>query len=285
MPSICRGSGCQRRPVGIVCWEQPSAPTKGKNWDAHEDLGKFGTHQLSTWFLSTTAVLEVLAKHLSVPWEKLDKLAQERRWLADLEPAQSMVMDVLWSQLVRYWGGAVESVATSSPCDLSTVLHWRTAMRMLAELPEEQRSQVSGASLVHGLPRRPTRAWVVDGHCHLELLRQWVSIYDTVESTFLYFMHEHRSSVIEGLEAVVSNQVSRAECEATFSHHRWCSCCLHMVSTSQGFGRCELEVAGGEDVVNRVCHHKRVWLGRDQAKHCSPGCCLQAPSLVGSSVG
>ena len=150
-----------------------------------------------------------------MPWEKLGELAaQERGWLADLEPAQSMVREVLWSQLVRYWGGTIESVTTSSPCDLSTVLHWRTAIRMLAELPEEQRSQVSGVSLVHGPPRRPTCAWVVDGHCHLELLRQRVCIYATVESAFLYFMHEHCSSVIEGLVAVVSNQVFRAEWEA-----------------------------------------------------------------------
>ena len=142
-----------------------------------------------------------------VPWEQLGELTQERGWLADLKPAQSMVREVLWSQLVRYWAGTVESVTTSSPCDLSTVLHWKTAMRMMAKLPAEQRLQVSGASLVHGPPRRPTRAWVVDGHCHLELLRQWVSIYATVESALLYFMHGHRSSVI-------SNQVFRAEWEA-----------------------------------------------------------------------
>ena len=169
-----------------ACWHCQSATSsqvhlQGKHWDAHEDLGKFGPHQLSTRFLSITVVLEVFTEHFGVPWEKLGELAQERGWLGDLEPAQSMVREVLWSQLVRYWGGTVESVATSSPCDLSTVLHWRTAMRMMAELPAEQRSQVSGASLVHGPPRRPTHAWVVDGHCHLKLLRQRVSIYATVE--------------------------------------------------------------------------------------------------------
>ena len=75
------------------------------------------------------------AEHFGVPWEKLGKLGQERGWLVDLEPAQSLVREVLWSQLVRCWGGTVESVATSSPCDLSTILHWRTFMRMLAEIP------------------------------------------------------------------------------------------------------------------------------------------------------
>ena len=180
---------CQRRPADIVSLQGAAKRTyRGKHWDAHGDLGKFGTHQLSTWFLSMTAVLEVLTEHFGVLWERLGELAQEHGWFADLEPVQSMVREVLWSQLVRYWGGTVESVTTSSPCDLSTVLHWRTAMRMLAEFPDEQYSQVSWVSLVHGPPRRPTHAWVADGHCHLELLRQWVSVYATVESTVQYFM-------------------------------------------------------------------------------------------------
>ena len=202
-----------------ACWHWQSAGSsqahlQGKHWDAHEELRKFGTHQLSTWFPSITAALEVFAEHFGVPWEKLGGLAQEHRWLADLEPAQSMVTEVLWSQLVRYWGGTVESVATFPPCDLSTVVHWRTTMMMLAELPEEQRSQVSGVNLVHGPPRRPTHAFIVDDHCHLELLRQRVSSHATVENIVQFFMQEHLSSIIQGLEGVVSNQVFRAEWEA-----------------------------------------------------------------------
>ena len=70
------------------------------------------------------------------------------------------------------------------------------AMRMLAKLPEEQHSQVSRASLVWALPRKPTHEWVVDGHCHLELLRQQMSVNTTVENTVQFFIPEHYSSII-----------------------------------------------------------------------------------------
>ena len=140
-----------------ACWlcqasGSSQAHLQGKHWDVHEELGKFGSQQLSTWFLSITAVLEVVAEHFGVPWEKLGEVVQERGWIADLEPAQSVV---LWGQLVRYWGGTV-TTATSSPCDLSTVLHWRTEMRMMAELPEERPTQVSSARLVQGQASKPT---------------------------------------------------------------------------------------------------------------------------------
>ena len=201
-----------------ACWHcqasgSSQAHLQGKHWDVHEELGKFGSQQLSTWFLSITAVLEVVAEHFGVPWEKLGEVVQERGWIADLEPAQSVVRQVLWGQLVRYWGGTV-TTATSSPCDLSAVLHWRTGMRMMAELPKERRTQVSGARLVQGPASKPTRALVVDGHCHLELLRQRSGMHATIESILPFFQQEHRSSYVEGLEAVVSNQVFRVEWEA-----------------------------------------------------------------------
>ena len=191
-----------------VCREQPSTPTVealGCTWRSREVWNASAVYMVPPHNCCFGGV----SRTFGVPWEKLGKHVQEHGWLVDLEP-----WEVLWSELIRYWGRTVESVASSSPCELSTVLHWRTAIRVLTELPEEQRSQFSGVSLVHGPPRRPTHVWVVDGHCHLELLKQWVSIYATVENTVLYFMHEHRSSVIEGLEAVLSNQVIHAGWEA-----------------------------------------------------------------------
>ena len=187
---------------------------QAKHWDVHEEQGRFGAHQLSTWFLTITQVLEEISEHFGVPWHKLGELAQQRGWLDHLEPAQSMVRQVLWGQLVRYWGGTVESVATSSTCDLSTVLHWRITMRMLAEFPEERRGQVTGARLVQGPVLKPTRAWVVDGHCHLELLRQRSGMHATIQNILPFFQQEHRSPLVEGLEAIVSNQVFRVEWEA-----------------------------------------------------------------------
>ena len=135
-----------------ACWHcqasgSSQAHLQGKHWDVHEELGKFGSQQLSTWFLSITAVLEVVAEHFGVPWEKLGEVVQERGWIADLEPAQSVVRQVLWGQLVRYWGGTV-TTATSSPCDLSTVLHWRTGMMMHTSV----RCQVSSRPSIQAYP-------------------------------------------------------------------------------------------------------------------------------------
>ena len=44
-----------------ACWHcqasgSSQAHLQGKHWDVHEELGKFGSQQLSTWFLSITAV-------------------------------------------------------------------------------------------------------------------------------------------------------------------------------------------------------------------------------------
>ena len=84
----------------------------------------------------------------------------------------------------------------------------------MAELPEERRMQVSGAILVQVLASKPIRALMVDGHCHLELLRQRSGMHATIENILPFFQQEHRSSYVEGLEAVLSNQVFRAEWEA-----------------------------------------------------------------------
>ena len=202
-----------------ACWKcqifcSSQAHLQAKHWDVHEEQGRFGTHQLSTWFLTITQVLEEISEHFGVPWQKLGELAQQRGWLDDLEPAQSVVRQVLWGQLVRYWGGTVECVATSSPCDMSAVLHWRITMRMLTELTEERPGQVTGARLVQGPASKPTRAWVVDGHCHLELLRQRSGMQATIQNILPFFQQEHRSPLVEGLEAIVSNQVFRVEWEA-----------------------------------------------------------------------
>ena len=95
-------------------------------------------------------------------------------WLQDMEPTVSINREVLGEKLAAYWRGTVETVATPSPRDVATLLHWRSMMHLLAEVPEEVRTQVHQAPLVGGSAGDLHGAVAIDGHCHLELTHQWL---------------------------------------------------------------------------------------------------------------
>lgn len=201
-----------------ACWHCCSAASsqahlQSQHWDVHPGQGKFGSHELGIWFHSIVAVLEVFAAHFGIHWTWLGALVRERGWLEDMEASVSIVREVLGEQLEQYWSGTVD-FTTSAPGDLSAVLHWRTAMRMLAEMPKELQLQVAGACLVHNPLVRPVRTRVIDGHCHLELLRRRLGFRATLQEALDYFSDVHWTLEVEGLEAVVSNQVFREEWEA-----------------------------------------------------------------------
>ena len=81
-----------------------------------------------------------------------------------MEPTVSISREFLGEQLAVYWRGTVETVATPSPSDVAALLHWRTMMRLLAEVPEEVRSQVRQAPLVDGSAGVLPGAVAINGH-------------------------------------------------------------------------------------------------------------------------
>ena len=149
----------------------------------------------------------LLARQLGKAPESLGEFVSTKGWLQDMEPTVSVSCEGLREQLAVYWRGIVETVATPSPSDMATLLHWRTMMRLLAEVPEEVRSQVSQAPLVDRSAGVLPGAVAINGHCHLELMRQRVGWKATIESALGALAVCHASAELAGLEAVVTNSV------------------------------------------------------------------------------
>ena len=156
---------------------------------------------------SVKAILVFLARQLGKDPERLGEFVSAKGWLQDMEPTLSVSREVLGKQLAVYWRGTVETVATPSPSDVAALLHWRTMMRLLAEVPEGVRSQVRQAPLVDGSAGVLSGAVAIDGHCHLELMRQQVGWKSTIESALGELAESHASAELAGLEAVVTNSV------------------------------------------------------------------------------
>ena len=163
--------------------------------------------RLATWCESVKVILVLLPRQLGKARESLGEFVSTKGWLQDMEPTVSVNHEVLGEQLAVYWRGTVESVATASPSDVAALLHWRTMMRLLAEVPQEVRSQVRRAPLVDGSARVLPGAVAIDGHCHLELMRQRVGWEATIESALGALAECHASAELAGLEAVVTNSV------------------------------------------------------------------------------
>ena len=194
------------------CWkcqwaECSSLHLEKRHWNRHDEEGKFTDQRLATWCESVKAILVFLARQLGKDPERLGEFVSAKGWLQDMEPTLSVSREVLGKQLAAYWRGTVETVATPSPSDVAALLHWRTMMRLLAEVPEGVRSQVRQAPLVDGSAGVLSGAVAIDGHCHLELMRQRVGWKSTIESALGELAESHASAELAGLEAVVTNSV------------------------------------------------------------------------------
>ena len=128
------------------CWkcqwaECSSLHLEKRHWKRHDEEGKFTDQRLATWCESVKAILVLLARQLGKAPESLGEFLRAKGWLQDMEPTLSVSREVLGEQLAAYWRGTVETVATPSPSEVAALLHWRTMMRLLPEVPEEARSQ------------------------------------------------------------------------------------------------------------------------------------------------
>ena len=200
----------------VSCWQCQRAECSSfhlakRHWVLLEEEGKLSEQRQTTWFKSMKAILDLVAKQLRKSPERLEDFVHQTGWLQDLEPTVSISRKVLGEQLSVYWRGTVESVATPSPSDVAALLHWRTMMHLLSELSEEVQKWVRQAPLLSGQTGIMRGSVVIDGHCHLELLHQWVSSKATIESALEALAKCYASSVLEGSEAVVTNSAFQNE--------------------------------------------------------------------------
>ena len=176
-------------------WEECSSlHLEKRHWKCHEDERKFTDQTLTTWCESVKAILVVLARQLGKVPDSLGEFLNAEVWLQAMETTVSVSYEVLGEQLAAYWRGTVETVATPSPSDVAALLHWRTMMRLLAEVPGEVRTQVRQLPLVDGSAGVLHGAVAIDGHCHLQLTPQWVSLRATIESALGVLAECHASA-------------------------------------------------------------------------------------------
>ena len=93
--------------------------------------------RLATWCESVKAILVLLARQLGKVPESLGGICERKRVASGYETNS---VDQPWSFGGEVGcvlgGGTVETVATPSPRDVATLLHWRSMMHLLAEAPE-----------------------------------------------------------------------------------------------------------------------------------------------------
>ena len=250
----------------VSCWQCQRAECNSfhlakRHWVLLEEEGKLSEQRQTTWFKSMKAILDLVAKQLRKSPERLEDFVHQTGWLQDLEPTVSISRKVLGEQLSVYWRGTVESVATPSPSDVAALLHWRTMMHLLSELSEEVQKWVRQAPLLSGQTGIMRGSVVIDGHCHLELLHQWVSSKATIESALEALAKCYASSVFGRFggssdQLCVPERVDCQDASISWDHPS----APNLGCAPKSCGGCRLELAGEEDGSTRMCGSGGMWV-------------------------